>query len=60
MVTDILKDAERITLKNMARGKYFRIAAGVIVDGDKLADMLTEAGMALRYDGGTKVKDWCL
>jgi len=19
-----------------------------------------EAGMALRYDGGTKVKDWCL
>ena len=26
MVADILKDAEQITLKNMARGKYFRIA----------------------------------
>ena len=27
MVTDILKDAERIDLKNMGRGKYFRIVA---------------------------------
>jgi len=25
MVADIMKDAERITLKNMERGKYFRI-----------------------------------
>ena len=30
MVADILKDAEQITLKNMERGKYFRIAADVI------------------------------
>ena len=27
MVADILKDAEQITLKNMERGKYFRIAS---------------------------------
>ena len=43
MVADILKDAEQITLKNMERGKYFRIAADVIVDGESLADMLIEA-----------------
>ena len=60
MVADILKDAERITLKNMERGKYFRIAADVIVDGENLADVLIEAGMAIRYDGGKKTKDWCV
>jgi len=59
MVTDILKDAEQITLKNMERGKYFRIAADVIVDGENLADILIEAGMAVRYDGGKKFKNWC-
>ena len=47
MVTDILKDAEQITLKNMERGKYFRIAADVIVDGENLAEVLIEAGMAI-------------
>jgi len=59
MVADILKDAEQIALKNMERGKYFRIAAYVIVDGENLADMLIEAGMAIRYDGGKKIHKWC-
>jgi endonuclease YncB( thermonuclease family) len=59
MVTDILKDAERINLKNMQRGKYFRIAADVFVDGESLADMLIEAGMAVRYDGEKKTHKWC-
>ena len=59
MVEDILKDAEQITLKNMERGKYFRIAADVIVDGESLGDMLIEAGMAVRYDGGKKTREWC-
>ena len=59
MVADIFKDAERVDLKNMERGKYFRIAADVIVDGESLADMLVEAGMAVKYNGGKKIKDWC-
>jgi micrococcal nuclease len=59
MVADILKDAEQITLENMERGKYFRIAADVIVDGENLADLLVEAGMAIRYDGGKKNYKWC-
>ncbi len=59
MVTDILKGAEKITLKNMKRGKYFRIAADVIVDGENLADVLIEAGMAIKYDGGKKTYKWC-
>ena len=58
MVADILKDAEQINLKNMERGKYFRIAADVYVDGESLADMLIEAGMAIRYNGGKKTHRW--
>lgn len=45
MVADILKDSEQINLRNMERGKYFRIAADVIVDGENLADLLVEAGV---------------
>ena len=59
MVADILKDAEQIDLKNMERGKYFRIAADVIVDGENLADILIETGVAVRYDGGKKTHKWC-
>jgi micrococcal nuclease len=57
IVADILKDVEQITLKNMERGKYFRIAADVIVDGESLRDMLIEAGMVVRYGGGKKSKN---
>jgi micrococcal nuclease len=59
MVADILKDAEQIVLRNMERGKYFRIAANVIVDGENLSDMLIEAGMAIKYDGRKKTHKWC-
>ena len=59
MVADILKDAEKIDLKNMERGKYFRIAADVFADGESLADILIEAGMAIRYEGGKKTHNWC-
>ena len=59
MVGDILKDAEKITLKNMQRGNYFRIASDVIVDGESLGDILIDSGMAVRYDGGKKNTSWC-
>ena len=52
MVTDILKDADQIVLRNMERGKYFRIAADVIVDGESLGDLLVEAsGDGRRIEG---------
>ena len=54
MVADILKDAKVVTLKNMQRGKYFRIAADVMIDGEDLGELLVEAGMAIRYDGARK------
>lgn len=55
----MLRAGKVITLKNMKRGKYFRIVADVYVDGKSLADSLIEAGLAVRYNGGKKVKNWC-
>ena len=59
MVADILKNAEQITLKNMKRGKYFRIAADVVVDGENLGNMLIEPGIAKKYIGKKKTYQWC-
>jgi micrococcal nuclease len=59
MVADTLKNVKQITLKNMRRGKYFRIAADVIIDGENLADLLIKKGMAVRYNGGRKTHKWC-
>ena len=36
----------------MKRGKYFRIAADVIVDGESLADVLVEADQVGGVDAG--------
>ena len=59
MVEDLLKDKERIDLKNLQRGKYFRIVADVYADGENLAEALVDSGMAVRYNGGKKNARWC-
>ena len=59
MVENLLKDAERIDLKNLQRGKYFRIVADVYADGENLAEALVDSGMAVRYNGGKKNAHWC-
>jgi endonuclease YncB( thermonuclease family) len=46
--------AQTVELRNIDRGKYFRILADVYVDDKNLGDMLLEAGLAMEYDGGTK------
>ena len=53
-----LRSAKTIELRNMQRGKYFRILADVYLDGKNLADGLIKAGHARVYDGG-KPLDWC-
>lgn len=54
VVVTLLREAESIELRNMQRGKYFRIVADVYVDGNSLADILIKKGLAKPYDGGTK------
>ena len=54
-----LRGAKTIELRNMKRGKYFRIVADVYVDGRSLGEELIRSGLAVPYDGGTKSKEWC-
>ena len=58
LTVSLLRGANVIELKNIKRGKYFRLLADVYVDGVSVADQLLKAGYAVRYDGGTKI-DWC-
>ncbi|KGJ97663.1 thermonuclease family protein [Colwellia psychrerythraea] len=53
-----LRGAKRITLKNIKRGKYFRLIADVYVDGLNLAEQLIKYNHATEYHGKTK-KNWC-
>ena len=55
----MLKNATVIELRNMQRGKYFRIVADVYADGVSLSEKLIEKKLAVAYDGGTKTKNWC-
>jgi len=60
LVKSLLKNAKRIDLKNIKRGKYFRIVADVVIDGVNLTDYLVKNGLGYPYDGGTKTKiNWC-
>lgn len=55
---NILRSAKQVELRNMQRGKYFRILADVFVDGISLADALISAGYARAYHG-EKRTSWC-
>jgi len=54
-----LQQAGIIELKNLNRGKYFRITADVFIDGKNLADSLLSAGFAKIYTGKNKKQSWC-
>jgi len=54
LVRDILYHAHKIELRNIRRGKYFRIVAEVYVDGKSLANILLKNGLAKEYYGGHK------
>ncbi len=64
LVRGLLNNAQSITLTiddnpKEVRGKYFRIVGRLIADGVDISDLLIERHLAVPYDGGTKVKDWC-
>ena len=60
LVENLLKNAKRIDLENVQRGKYFRVVADVKIDGQSLTHYLLKNGLAYSYDGGKKKSmDWC-
>jgi len=50
----VLKDAESVELRNIKRGKYFRIVANVYVDGLSLRKMILVKKLGVPYFGGKK------
>ncbi|MGK0290642.1 MAG: micrococcal nuclease [bacterium] len=59
-VRKILRNARRINLEQMRRGKYFRIVAMIRADGVNINELLVKEGHAIRYFGKRKKKlHWC-
>lgn len=59
-VQEILLKAKNIELRNIERGKYFRVVADVYIDGKSIKESLFKYKLAVQYNGGTKSKvDWC-
>lgn len=59
ITVQILRAAKTIELRNIQRGKYFRLVADVYVDGKSLADELIRKNLAVPYGGGAK-QGWCI
>ena len=55
---EALRSANTIELRNIKRGKYFRVIADVYTDGKNLANSLIKSGHARAYDGGKRLA-WC-
>ena len=49
----------QIIIEYFGTEKYGRYLVAIEKDGKDLADELVKAGLAVYYDGGTKVKNWC-
>jgi len=54
----LLRSANVIELRNIKRGKYFRLLADVYIDNKSLSEVLIMNNHARIYDGGTK-SSWC-
>ena len=53
---EALRSAKVVELRNMKRGKYFRVVADVYLDGGSLSNSLINSGNAVIYK---KYKAWC-
>ncbi|MBU2643636.1 thermonuclease family protein [bacterium] len=58
-VRSLLVHARNIELRNIQRGKYFRIVADVWIDGLSINQILIREKLAVPYDGGRKTFLWC-
>jgi endonuclease YncB( thermonuclease family) len=60
IVFNLCSRAKSIKLKNVSKGKYFRIVGDLYCDGKLVSQELIKKKLAVKYDGGTKTKvNWC-
>lgn len=48
----------KVTIRSYGPDKYGRVLADVFCEKGNIADLLKDEGLAVNYDGGTKVKKW--
>ena len=53
----LFRTTENIELRNIEKGKYFRLVADVYLDGVPLWYLMTYTDRCRKYDGGTR-KEW--
>jgi len=53
--TKMLTGGKVVELRNIRRDKYFRILAEVYIDEKSLGQQLINKGLAVAYEGGTKI-----
>jgi len=62
MARDYLRNAinqsSQIELRNIERGKYFRIVGELYIDGENISNNLLKRKLAYYYNGGKK-RSWC-
>ncbi len=58
-INEFLSIAKNIDLRNVSRGKYFRIVADIWVGDFNVNQKLIYLGYAYAYDGKTKIYNWC-
>ena len=54
-----INQSSQIELRNMERGKYFRIVGELYIDGENISKGLLKEKLAYIYHGGKK-RSWCL
>lgn len=60
LVKSMLSNAKVIELRDVKKGKFFRVVADVYYDGNSLSKLLLNYKLAVPYHGGKKPKtDWC-
>jgi len=53
-----IKKSNQIELRNIERGKYFRIVGELYIDGVNISNNLIKRKLAYHYNGGKK-RSWC-
>ena len=59
LLSSILSNAERVELRNIKRGTFFRVVADVYIDGRPLSELMLKTKFARIYDGKSKRLSWC-
>jgi len=54
-----INQSSQIELRNIERGKYFRIVGELYIDGENISKSLIKEKLAYIYHGGKK-RSWCL